>query len=557
MHSKYCSICVRYWALSLVVAGGAPAFAQADPVAVPASAPTAPAPAKFMIAAFDISGVKILDPAAIERAVYPFVGPDRGSEDVESARKAVQDAYTAKGYESVQVDIPPQPVELFNQGVVQLRVTEAPVGEVRVAGTKYHSPERVMQQMASLEPGRPLNLKTLQTDLANANRFPDRTITPSFKAGQTPGTVDVELKVKDELPVHGNIEISNDHSPSTRPLRVTASLRYTNLWQLGHTISASYIVAPQARKQTEVFSGAYNAPILGTPWTLVAFGYKSNSNIAALGGSNVLGNGYQIGFRAMYRLPAEKTYQSLSFGVDYKNFKQDIFVAGQAASRAPIEYMPLSLGYSLSAGNDKETLDVNLAATLGLRVFKKFGCFTTDPNADPATCIRYDQFKNKDLDATENFAHLNLDLSYSRILPKDFIVAGRLSAQLADSHLVTNEQFAGGGQTSVRGYYQSEAVGDNGISVSAELRSPSLAPYLPGFVDELRIFPFIDYAYVKIKRPLPDQQSMFELLGVGGGIRMRFVNHISGEFSVGVPLINGSSTRRGDLRSMFSAKGEF
>jgi hemolysin activation/secretion protein len=515
------------------------------------------APAKFLVAAFDVTGVTILESAAIERAVYPFLGPDRSFDDVEAARKAVQDAYAAKGYESVQVDIPPQPGDIFAEGVVQLRVTEAPVGEVRIAGAKYHSNDLVRRQMAALEPGKPLNLKTLQADLSDANRFPDRTIIPSFKSGKIPGTVDVELKVKDSLPLHGSIEINNDHSPSTEPLRVTASLRYTNLWQRGHTISASYIVAPQNRKQTEVISGAYNAPLLGTPWTMVLYGYKSNSNIAALGGSNVLGNGYQIGMRAMYRLPAEKTYQSLSFGIDYKNFNQNIFVAGQQASMAPIEYAPLSVGYSLSAADDNETFDLTLGATLGLRIFKKFRCFNTDPNVLPADCPLFDQFKNKDLDASENFAHFNLDLNYTRVLPKDFIGAIRVSAQLADSHLVTNEQFAAGGLTSVRGYFQSEAVGDEGISSSFELRSPSLAPYLPAFVGELRLFGFADLGRVRIKRVLPDQQSYFDLAGVGGGVRVRLFDRISGEFSVGVPLINGPSTPRGDLRSLFSAKGEF
>ena len=52
-------------------------------------------------------------------------------------------------------------------------------------------------------------------------------------------------------PFHGSVEVNNDHSPSTEPLRVIGSVRYTDLWRIGHTVSASYIVSPQDRHQTE------------------------------------------------------------------------------------------------------------------------------------------------------------------------------------------------------------------------------------------------------------------------------------------------------------------
>ncbi len=204
---------------------------------VPASAPpspTAPAPAKFMIAAIDVSGVSILPAEMLERVIYPFLGPDRTSDDVEAARKALQDAYSAQGYESVSGRYPRlQPAQTFAEGVVQLKVTEAAVGNVKVTGSKHHSSELVREQLASIEAGKPLNLKTLQADLADANRYPDRQVSPSFLPGKEPGTIDVDLKVKDSLPFHGSIEINNDHSPSTRPLRLIGSVRYTDLWRIG------------------------------------------------------------------------------------------------------------------------------------------------------------------------------------------------------------------------------------------------------------------------------------------------------------------------------------
>lgn len=531
-----------------------PSANPAEPSANTVEQQARAAPDRFMIAAFDVTGAKALNQAVVEDAVYAFVGPDRTTADVEGARKALQDAYIKQGFESVQVDVPPQPEAVFAQGIIQIVVTEAPVGEVRVAGSKHHSVTIVRNQLPSLAEGKPLNLKTLQDELTSANRFADRTITPSFAAGKVPGTMDIDLNVEDSLPLHGSLEINNDHSPSTRPLRLNASLRYSNLWQLGHTVTATYIVAPQDRKQSEVFSGSYTAPLLSSPWTLVLYGYKSNSNIAALGGVAVLGNGYQVGARAIYRLPGEKLYQNVTLGFDYKNFKQNVSVGSQLASASPIEYLPLYASYGLSAGSEKSNLDVTLSVTAGLRAFKKIRCFDV---AASQTCIPTDQFKNKDFDSNENFVHANIEAEYRRVLPHDFLAAAKFYGQVADSHLVTNEQFAIGGLATVRGYLQSEGVGDEGYALSVELSSPSFASKLPKQVDELRLFGFVENGQIRIKNPPPDASRHEALLSVGGGARIKLFNHISGEVSVGLPLWNGTNTRKNDVITTFSAKGQF
>lgn len=511
-----------------------------------------------MINAIDVTGAKLMPQGQIERIIYPFLGPDRTSDDVEKARQALQSAYAAQGLESVQVDIPPQPNEAFAQGVVTLKVTEVAVSNVAISGAKHHGSGLVRRQMASIQPGKPLDLKALQTELTAANRFPDREITPAFVPGKVPGTIDVELKVKDKLPLHGSLELNNDHSPSTTALRLIASARYTNVLGLGHTLSATYITAPQRSKDTDLISASYNAPILGTPWTIVAYGYRSNSDIAALGGSNVLGKGYQLGLRAMYALPTTKTYNSVSIGFDYKHFDQNIFVLGKPAGRAPIEYIPLALGYNFSAPGANDNVDVSLATTMGLRVFRKIRCFAVGPATNPPQpCALVDQFKNKDLDASENFFHVNLDANYSHSFKHDIVAAVRVSAQLADSHLVTNEQFSAGGLTSVRGYLQSEAVGDTGVVGSLEVRLPSVAAKLPSFVDELRLFAFADSARVHVLRVLPGQTATFDLLGVGGGARISLFDKFNGEVTVGMPLLDGPTSKAGSVRTMFTAKGQF
>ncbi len=337
------------------------------------AAPSASAPEKFDILAFDVAGVTKLDAGVVEAAVYPFAGPGRSSADVEAARKALEDAYKAGGYESALVEIPPQANATFVEGVVQLKVTEAAIGKLTVTGAKYHSVKVVQAQVPSLRPGEVPDLRQAQVELAAANRFPDRYVTPSIKAGTVPGTIDVELKVDDSLPFHASVEANNDHSASTSALRLAGTVRYTDLFRIGHTLTASYLVSPEHPHESQVFSGSYSAPILGSNWTALGFGYVSNSDVGALGGTRVLGDGYDLGARLIYRIPTDTVFQSVSFGFDYKNFNEDITVPSadpatpDATIRTPVRYVPITATYSAQYATDNASFDLSAGLTAGVR----------------------------------------------------------------------------------------------------------------------------------------------------------------------------------------------
>ena len=540
---------------ALAHAQSAPA---ADTPAPAAAGQPARAPDHFFITAFDVTGVTRLLPSQIEAAVYRFAGPDRSGKDVEGARKAVQAAYAAAGYEAVVVQIPPQDTKLFREGVVTLTVNEAPVAHVAVVGAKHHGAKRLLGEMASIKPGEPLDLKALQANLLEVNRFPDRTVAPGFKPGTEPGSIDVDLKVDDKLPLHVTAGINDDHSPNTDPLRVDGSLRATDLWGRGHTVSASFVVAPQSPKQSTVFSGSYMAPFIGTPWSVLLYGYRSNSNVAALGGTTVLGNGYQIGLRGIYKLPVQTTSQSISFGFDFKNFKQNLLVDSANASSTPIEYVPAVVEYTIAGQGEHSQFDVTLGVTGGLRLIKKGqwqSC--TDSLGDSYSCF-VDQFNVKALNAKENFVHGNITANAQFSTKSDFVFKLGLSGQVADSHLVANEQFGLGGFGSLRGYMQSEAVADNGIDTQLDLQLPALTSQFGRFDNELRFYTFVDSGYTWLIPPvLANQTRHFFLLSAGGGVKLRLFDHLTGDLVAGVPLRSGPDSGKYDPRFTFQIKSEF
>ncbi len=508
------------------------------------SAPSAATPAQaekhFYIQKYRIDGGGHLLPRVeVEAAVYPYLGPYRTAQDVEQARGALEHAYRDKGYQTVSVQIPPQQVK---SGVIVLKVMLGEVARLRVHGSRYFSIDQIKREAPSLQEGQSPNFTQVTHDLLVLNELPDRQVTPTLSAGQTPGTVDVNLNVKDTPPVHGSLEINNRYSADTTPLRVNGSVSYDNLWQLEHSLGFSFQVSPEDTNQVKVFSGYYLARIPDVSWlSLMLQGTVQDSNVNTLGGIGVAGNGDVVGGRAIITLPAQKDfYHSVSLGLDYKHFTQDVLIAG-TGSLTPVTYFPLSAAYSgtwLAKGYET---DLNTSVNLALR---GTGSDETD-------------FELNRHGASGDFIYVRGDLSHTRDLPGGFQLFVKGQGQAANEPLINSEQFSGGGLGTVRGYLESEELGDNGIFGTAEMRTPSLKDFLGKTVDEWRFYFFGDGGLLTINDPLPDQEAKMKLASVGLGTRIKLLNHLNGSLDVGLPLDNGPQTNAYEALLTFRLWAEF
>jgi hemolysin activation/secretion protein len=494
---------------------------------------------KFDILAIDVDGNTLLDQTTLETTVYPYMGPGRTRGDVEAAQKALEAAYRAKGFQSVLVEVPRQSID---SGVIKLHVVEVPVGQLRVVGSKYHSLAAIRQAVPSLAEGKVPDLQTAQTEINELNRLPDRQVTPIIHAGAVPGTIDVDLKVADQAPLHASVELNNAHSAFTEPLRTTVSLRYDNLWQLGHSASFTYVVAPQRRDDGEVFAASYMAPLWGTPFTLLAFGYNSNSNVATIGGVSVLGKGSDVGLRAIYQFAAHGQFsQSLAFGLDWKHFDELVRLGDGGTSPGTVTYVPLTVSYTLRR-QAKSSTNATLGMTANFR-----GLGDTDPG-----------FQTKRADSRANFIHFNLDVEHLQPLWAGFEGDLRLSGQTTNTALVSSEQFALGGSNSVRGYLEAEATVDDGVFGSVELRTPELLRFAPKVINDFRLFTFFDAGGGRVRFPQAEQQASFRLMSTGVGARFQFLEHLSGDATVGIPLKPGPTRdQTGRAYGSFSVKAAF
>lgn len=485
-----------------------------------------------------VEGNTILPDPDIERAVYPFLGPNRTLEDIEKARAALQQAYESRGFKTVFVELPQQNVV---GGRVRLTVTETRIGEVRVSGVSSGVQDRIAAALPAVGKGAVPNLEHFSNELATLNgRSTDRQVTPELVAGAAPGTIDVALTVEDKLPLHGSLELNNQFSRDTTELRSQASLRYDNLWGAGHSIAGFVALAPQRPSDTSIFLLSYGAPLTDT-LRLDVQGLMSDSNVATIGSTNVLGNGKAVTATLSKTLTGSADlYHRVSLSIAWKDFSEIVRFDGNDAN-APIQYFPVSLGYSGSLRLDNRELGFNAAATFA---FRGLG---SDSEA----------FGNKRFRAGGGFAYLRAGVTLLQPLFAGAEAFLQVDGQMASEPLISNEQFSIGGATSVRGYLQSEGLGDNALAGSIELRSPTLAGLASSIVSDLRFYGFFDAGRVWIKSPLPEQISTTRLYGTGGGLRVRLLDHLSGDLEVAVPLRNSGASRSGNPRLHFRISADF
>jgi hemolysin activation/secretion protein len=493
-----------------------------------------PAALALEISEYRIEGTQKLAQAEVEAAVYPFLGPGRALEDVEKARVALEKAYSDRGYQSVSVSIPPQRVR---DGVVVLKVTEGKVGRLRVRGSRWFALSDIKALAPSVAEGQVPNFDAVVRDIYALNQLPDRRVTPALRPGALPGTIDVDLDVQDHLPLHGSLEWNNRSSAGTTAARLNGALRYDNLWQLGHSLSLNFQIAPERPHDAEVFSASYLARFPQAPWlSFTLNAVIQNSDVSTLGATAVQGRGRIFGARANFTLPGSATFfQSVSAGLDYKRFGKEL-QSDPFASR--IDYWPATAQYV--AGWSSDAAQTQLSATV---VFNLSG-LGSGPDA----------FDAKRFGASDSFIDWRGELSRTQEAPLGLQLFARMQALYSTDPLLPAEQLTAGGVESVRGYLEAQAAGDAGVLGTFEARSPEL---LRNLFDEWRVHLFFEGGRLSLTDALPEQKRVFFLWSTGAGTRFKLLSNWLGSLDLGIPLRSEGTTTRFHPRLQFRLWAEF
>lgn len=539
--------------VKLLAAGSIVVMLTSNAIAADATTDASAAPQHFDVFEYRVLGNTVLKSPDIETQLYPLLGPKKTIDDVEHARQVLETFYHDRGYGTVFVDIPEQDV---NEGIVRLKVSEGVLQSAHIQGTRFFSNRKIRAALPAAAANTVPHIPSLQSQLAKLNaETSDRTVTPVLKAGSKPGTMDLSLNVQDQLPIAASVELNNQYSSDTSPLRAIAMFGYNDMFGRLDSLSVQYQASPQERSEVDVWAGSYTARLGNQGTKLSAIFINSDSNVATAGDGgtsiDVLGKGKIYGLRLSNPLgiSAAATHVFLA-GLEYKDFTESIF--SKDLLLTPISYMNASLGHASAWRQERRQWSLASSANFGFRGR------INDP----------DEFRFKRNQGVANYFLLKADGTVVQSLPWKMLLRLRAAGQYAVDSIISNEQFSIAGADGVRGYLEAEALGDIGIKSSLELNAP---PWKL-FKDNIQTQGFVFFDYGRMSRLNPLRSSSLATLGellepvnvtlrsFGAGVNLSLLQHVNGAVTWAYPLNDtptSSGTREGDSRVHFSIRASW
>lgn len=457
---------------------------------------------RFDIKHFQVEGNTLLPDAQVQGILQPHAGPQRVYGDIQKALEALERAYRAVGYSTVQVYVPEQEL---TSGVVRIQVTEGVIGKVLISGNKYFDNANIRASLPELKEGKAPNLRKMSEAIQLANESPAKQVGVTLGVGEEEGKVDAKVKVTEQDPRRIFVTADSTGTAASGISRVGVAYQNANLFRLDHTLTLAYTGSADAPAgvKVDIFSLGYRVPFyrLGDSMDLIYgnSGVNTPSSSPTLGGAlGIVGKGEVFGLRWNHFFARRGEYSSkLIFGLDYKYINSRCTTAGTPsgidpptpaiAACVPYTTRPLSLTYSGQRLSPGQSFDYNIGIARNLPMGSSY------TNVDGST-DHYSYLTSGNRSSRDDFSILRFGGSYLRAFRSDWQVRVAGTAQYAGAPLVAAEQLGLAGSTAVRGFNERAASADSGYVVNTELYTPEFvkANSVPG---SLRALVFVDFAH--------------------------------------------------------------
>lgn len=434
---------------------------------------------KFDINRFDIKGSTLLPPGEAESLVAPFAGKGRVYGDVQKALEALENAYRAKGYGTVNVHVPEQEI---TSGTIRLDVTEAVIGKVAVTGNQHFDTANIRASIPQLLEGKAPNLRQISENVQLANENPAKQVDVTLATGEDPAKVDAKVEVTDQDPKRFIVTFDNSGTISTGRHRLGLAWQHANAFGNDEMVTASYTTSPEVwlynkhpqGVKVDVFSLAFRKPFYNLGDSLdVIYGNSSvnvPSTAIALGSPfGIVGKGEVLSVRWNHLFPRLGEYSSrLVFGYDYKhiNASCDPDQRGVVNSCTPYTLQPVSATYSGQWQGVGYQTNYNVGLAWN---FLPIG-------ADYATASgkndHYSFIAGRSV--SDKFAVLRFGASHAKLV-EGWQLRAAVNGQYVKSGLPTAEQLGLTGASAVRGFDERIVSSDRGYVANFEAYTPNFA----------------------------------------------------------------------------------
>lgn len=220
----------------------------------------------------------------------------------------------------------------------------------------------------------------------------------------------------------------------------------------------------------------------------------------------------------------------------------------ESNSDAALFYVPLSLAWSGSRPDRTGTTLFSLGDNLYLRALgsarRRFQAVSGQPQAGGT------------------FTTVNASLGRDQRLSGDWMLSLRAAGQWSSAPLISNEQFALGGSSGVRGYEEGEEYGDTGWRFLSEVRTPAATlghlPHGYGTIPiHVRGSLFSDFGARYLLNAAAGRAGTVNMAGTGLGALVTGGEHFEARLTLAWALRDSPGTPAGSARAYFSVGVQF
>ena len=473
------------------------------------------------VRSIEVAPSEILTKEEISNLTQPIVGKSCSIQDIQAVIDRINDLYASKGFVTARAFLPEQTVD---NGNIYIALTESKIGNITVQQNRWTTDGYITRRLPQKE-GQLFDIVELEKDVLDFNRYNDGIqLSANLKAGEKPGTTDIDIIADESFPFHLMGVFDNAGRYNTGSLRGGAMIYADSLFHHRDKLSIGSYFSKGAQSPF----ADYNFPVNKKDGR-VGFTFSSTFANVKYGPLvdlfDIRSNAYQYSLYYSQPLIRKTGFELKSYAA--LNYKR---------AHTMIDLKDFDLNVS-------DTIDNITSAEIALQARKdtKYGIWYLNQDA-------YYSFPIFNSDRDNNY------FKYSGSVVRLHDFSHGIIGQLRGNYQIVPgnkaipylDQMQTGGLVTVRGYSEGLMIGKNGYFISGELmfpllpreitsprtgnKVPFIGRYIKGavFADTAGIFPAAKEDYMG---------GSYFAASLGMGLRVQLPLDLTARLYWGFPLI--------------------
>ena len=478
----------------------------------------------FRVDHIRITGNTLFTTERLHALVAAGEGRELNLAEADALAQRITRFYQKHGYPLDRAYIPAQKIQ---NATLTIAVLEARYGKVTLNNRSRVGSSLLDATLSPVRLGKPVSQVPLNRSLLLLNEIPGVSVRSTLSPGEKPGTSDLTVNANPQPQFTGNVGVDDYGDRYTGRARLTANLAINNPLHWGDQLNIGGLTSGDQLNYGRL---GYTSVVNGWGTVLGASGsflhYRLGRDLESLGahGNAITGEG-------LIRQPVIRTVRAsldMQLTYDFKRLHDEISTTGIHNDR---HIHSLNLTFSGNYRDDWGINNVGLTLTGGRVAF------------DDGIARQADE---QGPDTQGNYGRIYLALARLQPITENNSLYVIANGQLASKNLDSSEKFYLGGPGSISGYDPSTIGGDEGVSVTAELRH-DFRFQIPGLWQAVA---FVNDGYVRVNKYngyTNGSDNSANLCSAGAGLNWQWSNELSASFRVATPfggkpgLLNGES----------------